>query len=317
MSSDEPLIQITVSDSIYWVGGGACVVSGTLPQYIEILESAATPLFPLATGIADWLRHDTWTQEEGLLLLLGLDPEGTVISQSNWVNANNERLNEIAKAHFLDGREIDFVVWRAVFDHLKSHGYSGIDDGLAKKVKREIWQLSESYRDMKAVWESGNHAARNTPKLFVEWASSKGYKVEWSGLARNLLCCQMLGDPNADDAATAAQAEDKQDGSKSDEPKFITRNQVIGKFPVKADPDENFKFWDGRLARPPKWLVPALASVGKAGTSSMWKPLIVAHCLLEGVHKKPFMELRQLDALIHKVFPEWLDTWKEETQDMR
>lgn len=100
-------------------------------------------------------------------------------------------------------------------------------------------------------------------------------------------------------------------------PKYITRNAVMSTFPVKSDPDDNFKFWDDRLGKPPKWLKTARGEPGRPGTSSLWKPLVIAHCLLEGVHKKPFMTLRQLDTAIHKCFPEQLIRWQEETQDKR
>lgn len=115
--------------------------------------------------------------------------------------------------------------------------------------------------------------------------------------------------------------EDDSEGGADDnqEPRLIDRNEVIGKFQVKADSEENFKFWNSKLGQPPEWLKLALGSVGKPGESSMWKPLVIAHCLLGGHkwHKKPLMTLQQLDVAIHKGFPEWLETWREETQDKR
>ena len=207
---EEPAIQITVHDSIHWTGKGAFVTSARLPQYIEMLGMATTPLYPSTKGIVDWLRHDTWTQEEGLLLLLGLDPNGTVISQSNWLNAKNERIDEIEKALFLDGREIWLPVFNAVFDYLESCKYQGVDYRLAKQVKHELWNLSESYRQMKAIWDSGNHPARNAPRYFVEWAIGKGYKVEWAGSVDQIECLRMHEDPVAVDAATIAQVEAEQ-----------------------------------------------------------------------------------------------------------
>jgi len=101
------------------------------------------------------------------------------------------------------------------------------------------------------------------------------------------------------------------------EPDLIDRNEVIAKFRVKPNVDENEKFWDDKLGRPPRWLQPALGLRGKPGTSSLWKPLVIAHCLLAGVNNKPFVSLRQLDVMIHKGLPEWFEAWQEQTDHAR
>lgn len=121
------------------------------------------------------------------------------------------------------------------------------------------------------------------------------------------------------DAVSIAQAEGGANNYQPHEPRLIHRNDVIGKFRVRADPDENLKFWDGKLSRPPAWLKPALGELGKPGESTLWKPLVIAHCLLGGhkSHKKPFMTLQQLDSVIRKEFPDWFESWKDETQDKR
>lgn len=149
---------------------------------------------------------------------------------------------------------------------------------------------------------------------FLPWVSEESRHAVLAGFSVQGL----LGDPDADDE-TIAQAEGREDDNQAAAPELIDRNEVIGKFQVKADSYENMKFWDGKLGRPPEWLKHALGQVGKAGKSSMWKPLVIAHCLLGGHkwRKNPFMTRQQLDDAIHKGFPEWLDTWKEETLDKR
>jgi len=93
----------------------------------------------------------------------------------------------------------------------------------------------------------------------------------------------------------------------------INRNQVIGAFTVKTNPDENFRFWDDKLGRPPKWLADAVVQRGKPGESTLWNPLLVAHALLD----KKYMKCHQLDSVINKNFPGFLDDWKEQTEDKR
>jgi len=126
---------------------------------------------------------------------------------------------------------------------------------------------------------------------------------------------EMRGDFPA--VAVVAEVKDQTAATRSAEPALIDRNEVIAKFRVKPDEDKNRKFWDGKLGLPPKWLLPALGQRGKRGTSSLWKPLEIGHCLLAGVHNRPFLSLRQLDAMIHKGFPEWLETWEEQTEYLR
>jgi hypothetical protein len=93
----------------------------------------------------------------------------------------------------------------------------------------------------------------------------------------------------------------------------VDRNKIMNAFLVKPDFDDNDKFWDEKLSDPPQWLIGAQVQVGKRGVSSRWNPLLTAHCLFE----RKYMSLRQLDSVIHKSFPELLDQWKDETEDLR
>lgn len=94
---------------------------------------------------------------------------------------------------------------------------------------------------------------------------------------------------------------------------WIDRDQLMARFAVDSDSDKNFKFWDKKIGRPPKWLETARTSSGKPGTSSLWNPITLAHCLLD--HKA--MNLKQLDSVIHTYFPELKEQWRSETEDMR
>lgn len=97
---------------------------------------------------------------------------------------------------------------------------------------------------------------------------------------------------------------------------WIDRNEVIARFNIHTDGEENFKFWNDKLSRPPKWLQAAQMQTGRPGASSRWNPKLIAHCLLEKTTGKS-MDMRHLDQLMHKWFPELEDQWKEETQDRR
>jgi len=94
---------------------------------------------------------------------------------------------------------------------------------------------------------------------------------------------------------------------------WINRNQVMAYFAVAADSETNKKFWDDKLGRPPAWLKAARMSEGRPGSSALWNPLTLAHCLLP----RKVMSLHQLDVVMRKYFSEWEDRWKEETADQR
>jgi hypothetical protein len=100
----------------------------------------------------------------------------------------------------------------------------------------------------------------------------------------------------------------------------ISRNQVIVKFCVKSDPDENFKFWDDKLGRPPAWLIAARTYEGSPGRNnpSRWNPLLLAHALLSRNGKAiKYIALHELDLMFRKEFPELFARWKIETEDLR
>ena len=114
--------------------------------------------------------------------------------------------------------------------------------------------------------------------------------------------------PDIDQKPSQSSQQDSEDQSN-----WINRNKVIQFFLVESDYDENFKFWDNKISRPPKWLIDARKFTGWRGVSSLWDPLLVAHCLLG--HES--MSLAQLDRVMQKSFPELEERWKEATIDVR
>jgi len=93
----------------------------------------------------------------------------------------------------------------------------------------------------------------------------------------------------------------------------IDRNKVMKVFRVMPKDSDNRKYWDEKLGRPPKWLSGARLSSGRRSTSGRWDPLLVAHALLG----RRTMTLPALDAAVRDHFPESIDAWREQTEDMR
>jgi hypothetical protein len=97
----------------------------------------------------DWFKHDTWKQEEGLMLLSGLSPE-TLFDFDQ--NIYDEPIRIIKFLLTVDGFEGDP---RSGSGHLR--------------------KLASYER----LWESGNHPSRATPEYFISWALSKGSPPDW------------------------------------------------------------------------------------------------------------------------------------------
>jgi len=307
MDTREPKIQVNLSDSIYWNGKGVTIVSGTLNGLANILKAAVNPQNTIPEGLCEWFRHDTWTQEQGLILLLGLDPKETSIEPSIWLGMNNERVDEIMQAKFLDGREIDFAKWFAVFNQLKSKGIQGIDDNLAKKVKDEIFVLSQIYRDMKTIFESGNHPIRNRPDFYVQWALGKGFNVPWLDWY-----------------------EHRGVSSKSDkdlnpiEPivKGLTKRQIARAF---EDVYWSYDRWIKYLGSSPKWLKSCRVAIGSRAkqVSHTWNPVLIGIALIGRTPPDKSLKINslgvrvitvnQLDSVFSKL-KDWEKDWIEKTE---
>ena len=182
-------------------------------EYRRRLSQDCIALSQSPLNLDYWLIHDKWTQEEGLTLLLGLDPRETKISPSIFFNNTHPKgLEEFEFAKFFNGKYID----------------STLDD-IAQADKRLMLQLSKRYQDMKKIWVSGNYSALNTPEFFVEWAISKGFNIppELSELTKG---------ETADANAVLAKFSEAVNQSEKQKPKISTVEQSQRKTPEVKTP---------------------------------------------------------------------------------
>lgn len=152
----------------------------TLPpeKLVEFLQSKrTTPSDDPAEVIRRWNLRDTWTVQQGLLLLIGLDPDRSSIGPSTrWVDGAGNSLMEFLSVTYLDGRHIPYETWQALFEQ------SVVSDDLRLAVNQEVWGLGEQYRELLAVWRSGAHPDRSAPGVYEAWATEKGFPVAWIDL---------------------------------------------------------------------------------------------------------------------------------------
>lgn len=143
-------------------------------------------------------------------------------------------------------------------------------------------------------WES----RRVEPAAAIAWARARGHMIP-----------KVLNDAFPKDRTSPSEQPGVSDGAIP----LLTRSQVMGMFCVKADVEENSKWWDARLDGSKAWMQPAMAQRGKPGTSSLWQPLLVASCLLD----KNAMTLVALDKIVSKHLPQFVDQWQAMTEDRR
>ncbi len=93
------------------------------------------------------LLYDTWTEEQGLLFLAGIN-----------------RFEELRRAEDY----IEQVQTLTTKKYENEGSDEAIFDAFVTKHER-----------LKAIWESGEHQKRNTPEYYVKWALSKEFEIPW------------------------------------------------------------------------------------------------------------------------------------------
>ncbi|WP_186111630.1 hypothetical protein [Burkholderia gladioli] len=96
-----------------------------------------------------WFLHDTWTEEQGLMLLSGLSPN--TLFEYEW-SAFDKRIRRISFFETLDGIERD-------------------------PAKGGYYESRLSFYE--SIWGSGDHPVRAKPSYFVDWAVAKGCAPTW------------------------------------------------------------------------------------------------------------------------------------------
>lgn len=154
--------------------------------------------------LPDWFRRDNWTPDEAFQLLLGTDPSSVVMCTND---AGGDAT--IVSARYLDGSLVCLDGWRnanVIEDMLHSEPRRIIYDLDVPATSLELLGLSASLSGMREYWDSGDHAPRNPPAYYVDWAQRKGFDIGWLEWARGkgLLSRGAVADGDADDISIAA-----------------------------------------------------------------------------------------------------------------
>lgn len=149
-----------------------------------------------------WLELDTWTVDEGLLLIVGIDPEAAVVEWGGWVSGYGCKINKvrIRNARPLSRHPVFLFIPTPKFpqfaadevnpEHL-TVSYDVLPDAQEEEVKWEklaiLQELEKKLSRVHNLWISGQHNAQRYPvAYFIEWAEKKDIEIPWLSHAREM-----------------------------------------------------------------------------------------------------------------------------------
>ena len=121
--------------------------------------------------IHDWFAYDNWNKDDAMMLLVGLDPSGTVLKEisDEYLINDGARVLELEVAYMLNCKE---MIPRSLINEYGDDK----DDLFYRKINRE-WGFISS------VFDSGTHPSRNPPSYYINWAISKSFQIPWLNYA--------------------------------------------------------------------------------------------------------------------------------------
>lgn len=157
------------------------------------------------TEMQDWLALDTWTVEEGLLLIVGIDPRAAVVEWGGWVSALGAQINKIRirNARPLSMHPVFFVIPPPVLPPISYEGLPGpatvirgglLDTQLDTQEEEVKWEkidilqkLEDKLTRVNRLWISGLHDRQRYPvTYFLEWAEKKDIEIPWLSHSREM-----------------------------------------------------------------------------------------------------------------------------------
>ncbi len=120
----------------------------------QVLEGLPASQDSLPGELVEWMRRDTWTRGDAMLILMGIDPDRTAIT---------ERQTEYRRPEW-------------VFEADGPWMMGGCDQ---TPTRVETRRLAERLTAMMRTWDSDNHPALCLPNYYIKWADAHGFEVPW------------------------------------------------------------------------------------------------------------------------------------------
>ena len=166
---------------------GKWSISADIGGLNRILRTAVVPNNEVLAS--HWPKHDTWTLSEAILLLNGLDPDGTKIGKSELFCTlpDSESADEFVWIAVLDGRCFDPALTLEIENYLRTENKCMVSSEAITDFKHWLWGTLERIQEMRKVFASGEHPDRMSPLRYIELAEAKGFSSEWVGTWRKLV----------------------------------------------------------------------------------------------------------------------------------
>lgn len=125
--------------------------------------------------LADWLLCDFWSQDEAVLLIVGINPARTSYSGVSTDQANNLFPGPIV---CLDGRELPTpeLYLPPVYDDATAEAFLRISEQ-HNKIRAERDALAQKVIRLKNLIKRSVLPPSAPPKEYVDWAASKGIEI--------------------------------------------------------------------------------------------------------------------------------------------
>lgn len=186
---------------------------------------------PFLLGDYGWHKFDNWTKRQGLLLLCGMEPNGT--KERRVSSSDSGATVEFDHILLLDLRQLDRTVAEACFRPANLSTSPELAKACGTYLD-DFDMCALSYNHLLQLWNSGDHQDRHTPRYFVKWAESKGVLVPWLEYARKMRLTSLYEDALAEHGA----GNEGGNGRNHVSDRLATLNQAAQKFWANADPGD-------------------------------------------------------------------------------
>ncbi|VVE54623.1 hypothetical protein [Pandoraea anhela] len=126
--------------------------------------------------LAKWLLLDSWTRDQAIPLILGLEPcsEQTRVARrkASSASASTQMITEA-------GEFLDIGLFRTLSGFSLWSDYSDLIPSPVTRLKEYCWETNHYYDLLNELWDSGEHPERPSPSYFLAWASGKGIEPSW------------------------------------------------------------------------------------------------------------------------------------------
>ncbi len=279
---------------------------------IQLRSSGVEPYF-----LREWFKHESWSRDEAIALLLGIIP------------ARSENLDFQGLFRILEDeastqkRTAQVIFARDLFGcAIDKNGYPNAttvrlmmlkgriaDPGLCPVPGETMLALTIDLQRLEDLWDSGQHADRNSPAYVVAWARRKGIEVPWLGWAQS----SGLLTPEVPEAAPTNVSSAPAGLPETGEQGVTSTNIAIAFAGLYFN---NAAAWKKALSDPSKrkWLLGCRVTAGRAGrTESTWNPVdIGVQLVLRGATGN---QVRARFQRFGSPIAGWFDRWLQAQSD--